>query len=171
MFSTYATNLQKIFQKSLRYVSVNQTSFFNSRWKEKKYKTGQSYYPSRYEPAVYGSIYIYITVKMTHLVSSISAITGSNYGSLPNRHQIIARRNVGLSVEQLECVKLLSCMSSTMWPQQNRFRRHLQMRFAWINCSSNFTEAWSWFLSVKQLSKPVMIDFTDACTRHQASTC
>ena len=58
--------------------------------------TPQSYYPS-YEPAAYGSIKMYITVTMTYMTSGIFVITSSDYGL----HQIIAWRNIGLSVEQV----------------------------------------------------------------------
>ena len=64
------------------------------------YTPGRSFYPLR-KPAAHGSTYMYITVTITYMTSNIFVVASSGYISLPNYHQIIARKNVGLSVEPI----------------------------------------------------------------------
>ena len=57
--------------------------------------------PFLYQSAAYDLIYMYITVPITCMTSGIFVVTSSDYCLLPDHYQTIARRNVGLSMEQI----------------------------------------------------------------------
>ena len=107
---------------------------------------------------------------------------GSDYGSLPNHHQIITQRSAGLSMEQIWWNLVWNCSTACqMWPEQrvcdfsDIFKFVLFKKFVLqisLNCVPDFLTndksafvqpSLSLVLGVKPLSKSVTDGYNDGC--------